>query len=120
MEHTEHKEQATLKSYAIGFALSIVLTLAAYELVVGHVLVRGALVAALLGLALAQLVVQMWFFLHIGAESGGRLKLTTFLVTVGLVLIIIVGSIWIMWHLNYAMMASPDAMQKYIDSQQSI
>ncbi|HTM67819.1 MAG TPA: cytochrome o ubiquinol oxidase subunit IV [Candidatus Binatia bacterium] len=119
MEHAEHKQQATLKSYAIGFALSIALTLAAYGLVTERVLVGGTLVAALLGLAVAQLVVQMWFFLHIGEETGGRLKLATFLVTLMLVLIVVAGSIWIMGHLNYQMMSSPGAMQKYIEGQQA-
>lgn len=112
-------EHATLKSYAIGFAASIALSIAAYGLVVGHAFTGTVLGAALLGLALAQLVVQMLFFLHLGAESGQRLNLVTFIVTVVLVLIVIAGSIWIMGHLNYAMMVSPDKMQEYIDGQQA-
>ena len=35
----------------------------------------------------------------------------------GIILIVVVGSIWIMDHLNYNMMASPADMNTYIQSQ---
>ncbi|HSD12174.1 MAG TPA: cytochrome C oxidase subunit IV family protein, partial [Patescibacteria group bacterium] len=75
-------------------------------------------IAAILVLAVAQLVVQMLFFLHVGSETGPRLNLASFAITVALIMIVVLGSIWIMGHLNYRMMASPSAMQDYIKSQQ--
>jgi cytochrome o ubiquinol oxidase subunit IV len=109
---------ASLKSYTVGFLTSIALTLTAYALVVAHLMAGWMLVAAILVLAVVQLAVQMLFFLHIGSESGGGLNLFTFLTTLSMVLIIVAGSIWIMAHLNYSMMASPSMMQDYIQSQQ--
>ena len=110
--------QGSYKPYAIGFALSIAFTLAAFWLVVGRALSGAALVGALLALAVAQLVTQMVFFLSIGAETGRRWKLHALLAALGMVLVVVAASIWIMAHLNYGMMADPSEMQTYIQSQQ--
>lgn len=109
----------TITSYTIGFLASIVLTLAAYVAVVGHLFAGWVLLAAIFVLAFIQLMIQLVYFLHMGADVGSRWKVATFISTIGLVFIIMAGSIWIMNHLNYAMMASPDAMNQYIDSQQA-
>ena len=115
--------KATLKSYIIGFVLSLVLTLAAAELVwihisSGHtVLSHSFLIPALLTLAVLQLIVQLVFFMHLADESGPRWRLGVLISTVGIILIVVIGSIWIMNHLNYNMMASPSDMNAYIQSQ---
>lgn len=106
---------ATLKSYATGFLVSVALTLAAYALVVAGAMSGWTLAAAVLALAFVQLVVQMLFFLP---GSGQRWNLGTFVAAVGLILIIVTGSIWIMSHLNYRMTSSPSEMQRYIQGQQ--
>lgn len=112
--------KATLKSYVIGFVLSVVLTLAAFSLVmypgffhVGY----SAIVPGIIILAILQLLVQLIFFMHLASENGPRWKLAVLLSTVGIVLIVVVGSIWIMNHLNYNMMANPTEMNTYIQSQ---
>jgi cytochrome o ubiquinol oxidase operon protein cyoD len=111
---------ATFKSYIIGFTLSVLLTLAAFSVVLypgffhmGY----GAIVPAILILAIIQLIVQLVCFMHLASETGPRWKLAVFISTVGIILIVIVGSIWIMNHLNYNMMASPSEMNAYIQSQ---
>ena len=115
--------KASLKSYIIGFALSLVFTLAAAGLIWVHinsghrVFTHELLFVAILVLAIAQMLVQLIFFMHLGDESGPRWKLGVFISTVGIILIIVVGSIWIMNHLNYNMMASPTDMSTYIQSQ---
>ncbi len=65
--------EGTLAKYITGFALSIALTLAAFFVVLRPELFHfgsGAVVAAILVLALAQLVVQLLFFLHLGFGAG--------------------------------------------------
>ncbi len=108
----------SLRLPAIGLAASIVLTLAAYAAVSGRLLSGLPLVLAIFGLAAAQLVVQLLCFLDLGFGSGSRWRMATFVATVGLVMVIVAGSVWIMGHLNYSMMASPDEMTRYIRSQQ--
>ena len=111
---------ATLKSYIIGFVLSVVLTLTAFLVVIDPGFFRigyGTIVPTILVLAVVQLFVQLIFFMHLAKESGPRWRLAALISTISIVLIVVVGSIWIMNHLNYNMMASPSEMNSYIQSQ---
>ena len=104
MKTQEEREHGSLKSYLIGFTLSLLLTLAAYFAVVKQIAAGSVLILILLGLGLIQTVVQLIVFLHLGGESKPRWNLATFLF-MGLVLVIFVfGSMWIMYNLNYRMM----------------
>jgi cytochrome o ubiquinol oxidase operon protein cyoD len=113
----------TLWNYIIGYVLSIGLTLVAYFVIVNPGWFNVAAVAGnmtvlemILGLAVIQLIVQMLFFLHIGAAAGRGWRLGIFFSTLALVLIIVVGSIWIMNHLNYNM--TPAQIDQYMQDQQ--
>lgn len=108
-------EPGNLKSYVSGFALSVVLTLVAYFLVVGHVLSGYGLVIVLLELAILQFTAQLFFFLHFGKEKSPRWKLLTLVLMLVFVLIVVVGSILIMKSLNYNM--SPERIQQYMTDQ---
>ena len=108
--------------YIVGYILSILLTLAAYWLIVLHinsqhrVISHDTLIVSILGLAILQLVVQLSAFLHLGSEGGPRWKLGLFVSTVMLVLIVVIASIWIMGHLNYNM--TPTQINQYLQDQQ--
>src|SRR5690348_4750305 len=108
-------EEVKLSSYITGFILSLIFTLAAYLAVVAHLFSGWNLVIFILILAIIQLIIQMIFFLYLAQESGQHLKLGVFISTIGLVLIVVVGSIWIMNHLNYNM--SPMQMNQYLQNQ---
>lgn len=107
----------TLARYTIGFVLSLVLTMAAYYYVVLHG--SGTWLLAVLGvLALTQMTVQLVFFLHLGDEVGPRYRLASFLFMIGILVIVVGGSIWIMGHLNYNMMQmSPNQKTNYMMTQ---
>ena len=113
----------TLTSYITGFALSLVLTLTAAALIWIHIssghrtFTHEFLTIAIIVLAIAQLFIQLIFFMHLADESGPRWKLGALISAVGIILIVVVGSVWIMDHLNYNMMASPADMNAYIQSQ---
>jgi cytochrome o ubiquinol oxidase operon protein cyoD len=108
-------DRGTLRTYVTGFVASIVLTIAAYLLVTHRALSRRTLIAAVIGLALAQFLVQLLFFLHLGRETKPRWKLMVALFMVMVVLILVFGSLWIMTNLNYRM--TPDQINKYMNSQ---
>jgi cytochrome o ubiquinol oxidase operon protein cyoD len=77
------------------------------------------LMYVVLGIAVVQLVIQAVFFLHIG--RGSRLKLVTFAFAILIVLIVVVGSLWIMNNLDYNMMRlSPDQMKLYMHQHEGI
>ncbi len=111
-------------SYLIGFLLSIVLTIAAYLLVVNEGLrdkiAPAAVVIILSLLASAQLIVQLLFFLHLGDESKPRWRLMSFIFAFTILGIIVFGSLWIMFDMNSRMMMSPTDMIKYMNRQSGV
>jgi cytochrome o ubiquinol oxidase operon protein cyoD len=100
----ERSNQSRVTSYIVGFVSSIILTLVAYILVVNHVLSGIGLVAVIVGLAIIQLFVQLFFFLHLGDEAKPRWNLMALLFAAMVVVIVVFGSLWIMNNLNYNMM----------------
>lgn len=92
------------KSYIIGFVLSILLTFLAYFLVVQGKM-EGFNPYVLLGiLASLQFIVQLIFFLHLASEEKPRWNLQSFVFTFISVVILVVGSLWVMYSLDYNMM----------------
>lgn len=109
---------ATVGSLTLGFVLAIGLTLAAYFVAVDHWLYGMWVVVAIVALAVAQLLVQLIFFLHLGREGKPRWNLAAFFFMLIFLFIIIAGSLWIMYNLNYNMtQMSPKQMDSYMKQQ---
>jgi cytochrome o ubiquinol oxidase operon protein cyoD len=106
---------ASMRAYVIGFVLSLVLTLSSYLLVAHHGLERRGLIVATVVLAITQFFVQMVYFLHLGFETKPRWKLMVFGFMTLIVLILVLGSLWIMSNLNYRM--TPKQIKQYLKSQ---
>jgi cytochrome o ubiquinol oxidase operon protein cyoD len=81
-----------------------VFTLIPYYLVTQHALAGNVLLAVILGFAVFQLVIQVVFFLHLGREPKPSYNLIFFMNTIGIILVVVVGSVWIMNHLHANMM----------------
>ena len=96
----------TVKSYIIGFALSVIITCLAFYIVANEILAPESRIVVLVLLALIQLLVQLVFFLHLNTSSKARWNLVSFIFTLVVVLILVFGSLWIMFSLNYNMMMS--------------
>ena len=103
---------ASLRGYIFGFAGSIVLTVAAYLLVVGHASTNGVLVSALVLLALVQFGLQLVFFLHLNMTTQQKWRLYMLGAMVIVVLVIVIGSLWIVGNLNTRM--TPAQEQQYM------
>lgn len=110
----KQKSGPSLKLYTIGFVASIILTLAAYIIVVDESFSDSILLVGIFIFAIVQLFVQLVFFLHIGDESKPRWNLMTLLFAGMVVLIVVIGSLWIMANLDYGMMMSPEETDKSI------
>lgn len=115
-DHDHHDDggyHATVKGYAIGFVLSVILTAIPFWLVMGQVLPTPQMTAfVILGFAAVQMVVHMVYFLHMNAKVEGGWSMLALLFTVVLVVIMLAGSIWVMYHMNTNMMPSmPEAMR---------
>jgi len=90
----------TVKSYATGLALSIVLTAIPFALVMGGTLSHGALVFAILAAAVIQIVVQLRYFLHLDRSEGMYWNLMSLLFTFFIIFLFVGGSVWIMYSMH--------------------
>jgi cytochrome o ubiquinol oxidase subunit IV len=95
-------DPGSIRSYSIGFALSLILTIAAYITASHQLASNWTLIYVLAVLAITQLLVQLVFFLHLGRGSRSRWNLTVAAFAGMVVLILVFGSLWIMKHLNYS------------------
>jgi cytochrome o ubiquinol oxidase operon protein cyoD len=102
-DHDTGAAYGTYKSYIQGFVLSIVITTIAFALVGFKVLSPIALCITVAVLAVVQLFVQLIFFLHLSTDSEARWNLVSAVFALIVVLIIVAGTLWIMFDL-YAMM----------------
>jgi len=103
--HDDHADHGSLKSYTIGFLLSVILTAIPFWLVMGKVFDKsGTTAAVILGFAAVQIVVHMVYFLHMNSKSEGGWTMLALIFTVMLVVIMLAGSMWVMYHLNHNMM----------------
>jgi cytochrome o ubiquinol oxidase subunit IV len=114
-DHHPHSAQGTFRSYMTGFVLSVILTAIPFWLVMGNVLDDTLLTGiVIMALAAVQIVVHMIYFLHMNTKSEGGWTFLALLFTLTLVVITLVGSIWVMYHMDQNMMPmSPhEALQR--------
>lgn len=103
-------KHVSMKSYVIGFGLSLILTILAFGVVklstdYGiNVVSFDLILPFIVFLAFIQLAVQLIFFLHLLKEKNPRWGMVFFVSTFSLIILIVVGSAWILNNLNYNMM----------------
>ncbi len=97
-------EYGKLSSYVVGFLASVALTCLAFYLAIGSVLQGWLLEAAVVVLAVGQALIQLLLFFNLMREPHPRWNLLFFLFTLMVVVILIIGSLWIMENLNYNLM----------------
>lgn len=95
----------TRRGYLIGFLLSVVLTAVPFWLVMTGVLQNAQTTAiVIVAFAVVQILVHTICFLHVNTRAEGGWTLMAYVFTAVIVLIVIAGSLWIMYHLNTNMM----------------
>lgn len=117
MKRVDRSEASSYRNYVLGFGLSLVLTLAAYILVVTDVFRGGGLVAAILALAVVQFFVQVVLFLHLGREPNPKWNLQMFLFMLLVLLILVIGTLWIMYNLNYHTMPPHEVDKQLLEDE---
>lgn len=94
-----------LASYVIGFVVSIALILLAYMLVSQHMLSSVGLYATLGVLAIVLTFVQIFCFLRMNTSAEeNHWNMIALFFTIIVIMIVVSGSLWIMYNLNYFMM----------------
>ena len=94
----------SVKEYVTGLILSIVLTIIPFYLVMSGAGSDTFTVVAIVVAAIAQVLVQMVFFLHMNGSSGQTWLTISAVYALFILLFVIVGSMWIFEHLNHNML----------------
>jgi cytochrome o ubiquinol oxidase operon protein cyoD len=112
-DHDHGHAPSTLKGYATGFILSVILTAIPFWLVMGKVFNNSSTTAlVILGFAAVQIVVHMVYFLHMNMRSEGGWTMLALMFTAVMVVITLSGSLWVMHHLkSNTMSMSPEEVR---------
>ncbi|AWL07491.1 cytochrome o ubiquinol oxidase subunit IV [Massilia oculi] len=102
--HDVHVTHYSAKDYMIGFALSAILTIIPFWLVMGNVLAPETTKWVILAFAGVQLIMQMMYFLHLNSKAEGGWNMMALILTIVILVIVMAGSIWVMHHMNTNMM----------------
>lgn len=94
----------TLLSYIVGFVLCILLTAIPFWAVIDGKAPSHWLYFIVMIFAVLQLIVQTVCFLRLNMKKDGLENSLSFIFVLFVALVIILGSMWIMWHMNYNMM----------------
>ena len=106
--HGDTHSHGSRRVYLIGFLLSVVLTAAPFWLVMTGALAPATAAITIVVLAVVQILVHTVCFLHVNSRAEGGWTLLAYVFTGVIVLIVISGSLWIMYHLNGNMMPAAE------------
>ena len=102
--HAAAHDHGSRKSYLIGFLIAAVMTAVPFWLVMTGALSPLATGVIVTLLAIGQIIVHTVFFLHVNTRTEGGWTLVALVFTAIMILIVICGSLWIMFHLHGNMM----------------
>lgn len=104
LKEIKKEYHGSLIAYLIGFVISLFLTGISFLLVYYKVFQPEILIYTIAGLAFLQAFAQMLFFLHLGQEDNPQWETLVFYFMILVLLIIVLGSLWIMYDLDQRVM----------------
>ncbi|OZG70316.1 cytochrome o ubiquinol oxidase subunit IV [Hahella sp. CCB-MM4] len=103
--HSHEVDHGSVKSYLVGFALSVALTIIPFWAVMSGHLAKSTTIPLIVLMAIVQVVVHLKYFLHLNFSKSGRANTFAFLFT-ALIIVMVVGlSVWIIYSANNMMMS---------------
>lgn len=97
---------SNIKSYLIGFILSIILTIIPFIVVIDNSASYVTILTIVISMAIMQVLVHLIYFMHITTSSEECWNLVALVFTTIVIGILVAGSLWIMYNLNINMMVS--------------
>ena len=86
--HDDGHDHGSVRSYMTGFILSVILTAIPFAIV----------------MAVVQILVHMVYFLHMNTRSDEGWTMMALIFTVVILVIVLAGSLWVMFNMNTNMM----------------
>jgi cytochrome o ubiquinol oxidase subunit IV len=110
-EHTGDEITSGIVGYLVGFVLAVGLSVVSFYIARSTLVWAPSIPIALSVLALAQMGVHLVFFLHItsGPDSINNVLALAFGLLI--VVLLVFGSLWIMYHLNHNMLPMDQIMR---------
>jgi cytochrome o ubiquinol oxidase operon protein cyoD len=103
--HASGEAHGSRREYVIGFLLSVLLTAIPFALVMTDAFSDPRVTAGIVtAMAMVQIVVHMIYFLHMNTKSESGWTLMALVFTIIIVVIVVAGSLWVMYHMNLNMM----------------
>ena len=97
--------------YLIGFVLATLLSVVSFYIARSTLVWAPSIPIALSVLAIAQMGVHLVFFLHITSGPDNVNNLMALAFGLLIVMLLVFGSLWIMFHLNHNMMPMDQIMR---------
>ncbi len=100
----------SLKTYVTGYVLSVLLTVTAFGMMWGHIYTHhtfpthAMLTYGFIALAVLQLLVQLFFFLHMGRGKNKHWNAAALGFALFIVTVLVGGTLWIMQNLQHGNM----------------
>ena len=101
-------------SYVIGLALALILTGVSFWVASTGVLWGPGVAVGLVVLAIAQMGVHLVFFLHITSGPDNTNNILALAFGVLIVFLVMIGTIWIMGHMDANMAPDPELMNLHM------
>jgi cytochrome o ubiquinol oxidase operon protein cyoD len=90
--------------YVLGLTLATALTIASFWIARTHIIYGPGVPVALVALAIAQMGIQLVFFLHITTAPDNTNNVLALAFGVLIVFVLVFGTVWVMDHMNHNMM----------------
>lgn len=104
-QHDDGHDHGSVRSYLTGFILSVILTAIPFAIVMaGGFESRFLTAAVVVGIAIVQILVHMVYFLHMNTRSDEGWTMMALIFTVVILVIVLSGSLWVMYNMNTNMM----------------
>ncbi|MEL6959085.1 MAG: cytochrome o ubiquinol oxidase subunit IV [Pseudomonadota bacterium] len=113
MSDTHHDTHGSYRTYIIGFLLSVVLTVIPFAVVMFELEMSLPLALIIIfGMGALQIMVHVQYFLHVDVKAEDGWKFMSLVFTAVLLVIILAGSIWVMFHLQENMMPAHEQIER--------
>ena len=113
MSDQAHGTHGSYRSYLIGFLLSVVLTVIPFWMVMGEVTDNTLLaLTVIFGMGTAQILVHVHYFLHVTVRAEQGWQAMSLVFTAIILVIVLAGSIWVMFHLHENMMPAHEQIER--------
>jgi cytochrome o ubiquinol oxidase operon protein cyoD len=111
-EAQAHRVRSAVRTYLVGLLLAVGLTAASFWAAHTHLIYGPSVPIAISALAVAQMGIHLVFFLHITTAPDNTNNILALAFGFLIVCIVVLGSLWIMTHLDHNVHSMYELMQR--------